>query len=59
MFKITMLITEWGAFLLGIVSVLLYYGVFHPSLTVRNKEKAEVADTQNIISFVQLDCLRK
>jgi len=31
-FKMIMLIVEWGAFLLGLVSVLLYYGVFHPSL---------------------------
>ena len=30
-FKIIMLITEWGAFLVGLVSLLLYYGVFHPS----------------------------
>jgi len=34
-FKIIMLITEWGTFLLGLVSMLLYYGVFHPSLKVR------------------------
>lgn len=34
--KMIMLITEWGTFLLGLVSVLLYYGVFHPSLKDRN-----------------------
>ena len=50
-FKMIMLITEWGAFLLGLVSVLLYYGVFHPSLKARKKkEKADVVDAQNISS---------
>ena len=55
-FKMIMLITEWGTFLLGLVSVLLYYGVFHPSLKVRkNKEKGDVADAQSIISFEQFE----
>ena len=30
-FKVIMLIIEWGAFLIGLVSLLLYYGAFHPS----------------------------
>ena len=57
-FKMIMLITEWGTFLLGLVSVLLYYGVFHPSLKVRkNTERKDGADAQqntsslNIIQF--------
>ena len=57
-FKMIMLITEWGTFLLGLVSVLLYYGVFHPSLKVRkNTERKDGADVQqntsslNIIQF--------
>lgn len=37
-FKIIILVTEWGTFLLGLVSVSLYYGVFHPSLKDRNNE---------------------
>ena len=57
------IITEWGAFLLGLVSMLLYYGVFHPSLKRNDKaerrsitfEKADVADAQNIVSFVQYE----
>jgi hypothetical protein len=46
-FRMIMLITEWGTFLLGLVSVLLYYGVFHPSLKVRkNMVRADEADAQ-------------
>jgi len=48
-FKMIMLITEWGAFLLGLVSVLLYYGVFHPSLHARvctNTIRTDTADAQ-------------
>ena len=62
-FKVIIIITEWGAFLLGLVSMLLYYGVFHPSLKRNDKaerrsitfEKADVADAQNIVSFVQYE----
>ena len=35
-FKNVMLVTEWSAFLLGLVSVLLYYKIFHPSKRNRN-----------------------
>ena len=31
-----MLIAEWGLFLFGLLSLLLYYGVFHPSLKDQN-----------------------
>ena len=57
-FKMIMLITEWGAFLLGLVSVLLYYGIFHPSKVRKNKEKtSDDGDARNIIhySFVQFE----
>ena len=37
-FKVVMLITACGAFLIGLVSFLLYYGVFHPS--IRNSKNA-------------------
>ena len=43
-FKIIMLIVEWSAFLLGLASMLLYYGVFHPSLKVRRNAHAPVAN---------------
>ena len=46
-FKMIMLITEWGTFLLGLVSLLLYYGVFHPSLKVRkNTVRTDTGDAQ-------------
>ena len=31
-----MLIAEWGLFLFGLLSLLVYYGVFHPSLKDQN-----------------------
>jgi len=31
-FKMIMLITEWVTFVIGLASMLLYYGVFHPSI---------------------------
>ena len=42
-FKIIMLITEWGAFLVGLVSLLLYYGAFHPSKK-KNSSSALIAN---------------
>lgn len=52
-FQMIVLITEWSTFLLGIVSVLLYYGVFHPSLKDRNKadKNIEYHDGNSVISF--------
>ena len=46
-FKMIMLITEWGAFLLGLVSVLLYYSIFHPSIKSRkNTVRTDAPDAQ-------------
>ena len=52
-FKMIMLITEWGTFLIGLVSVLLYYGVFHPSLKGhKNTVRTDTGDApQNILSL--------
>lgn len=37
-FRIITLTTEWGTFLIGIVSLVLFYRCFHPSLTVTTDE---------------------
>ena len=52
-FKMIVLIIEWGTFLLGIVSVLLYYGVFHPSLKDRKKadKNIECQDGNSVTSL--------
>lgn len=54
-FKMIMLITEWGTFLLGLMSLLLYYGVFHPSLKYRNNGDDEEIDANDLISFKQYE----
>lgn len=45
--KAIMLVTEWGAFVFGLLSVLLYYGVFHPSFnrTIRPPSPDDKEDT--------------
>lgn len=50
-FKITMLIVSWATFSLGIISLLLYYGFFHPSVTANPRENTEnCATTDNVAS---------
>lgn len=50
-FKITMLIVSWATFSLGIVSLLLYYGFFHPSVTANPRENTEnCATADNVAS---------
>ena len=50
-FKITMLIVSWATFSLGIVSLLLYYGFIHPSVTANPRENTEnCATTDNVAS---------
>ena len=48
-FKVALLVTEWGTFLIGLVSVLLYYGIFHPSKRGRiTAYRPETTDEENI-----------
>lgn len=57
-FKIVMAATAWGSFLLGSVSVLLFYGVFHPSKrNSRNVETAAAEETNDgtIRTILQLE----
>ena len=50
-FKITMLIVSWATFSLGIVSLLLYYGFFHPSVTANPRENtANCATTEDDVN---------
>lgn len=39
-FRTIMVMTEWGTFLIGVASVLLYYGAFHPS--IKDRKNADV-----------------
>lgn len=52
-FKVVMLATAWGTFLIGFVSVLLYYGVFHPSIrSGKNDHQSEAEErTDGVFSY--------
>lgn len=40
-FRVAMLATEWGTFLIGVVALVLYYRSFHPSLNSTETDRDE------------------
>ena len=54
-FKIVMTTAAWGSFLLGSVSVLLFYGVFHPSKINSNAVETAAAEQTNDGTIRQIE----